>query len=406
MRLTISTLLSVGTLACGGAGAPDKPATLTINSYRIGGPANTQLVAVQDGDGPWTALTGTAGIYTATIHGDRYGVMTSCATTTFGGGPTIYYATIADGTTLYFDDCEDPGEAMADITGTITGAAAADPVRVHDSFFQETDVPAGTTTYMLTTLAGSQTLIAEELVDKRPVKLARMDATVHDGAKVNFDLAAGFAPVTHALSVSGTISGASLSYRDVNGITRLDTATAPFDTFRAIPADKLGNGLNRLSAGDTAGSEVIRYFKDPVDQHVTFPAALQLAQQPTATATPYPNVQFTVPVRADAMYDLDFSTTNTTTGLTRMWSIEMTSAWVGEAFPGATSFSYTAPDFHDLPGWRTEFQAEAKLTLDWTVLATKNVDVEWFPTVPPGVFFDHDGSELQFTSVDGQLAAP
>ena len=37
---------------------------------------------------------------------------------------------------------------------------------------------------------------------------------------------------------------------------------------------------------------------------------------------------------------------------------------------------------------------------------TKFTNVDWFPTAPPGVMFDHDGSELDSTSLSGQLAAP
>jgi hypothetical protein len=191
-------MLSVGMLGCGGSsshhvdGAPDTPpdisgsTTLTITAYRTAGPVNAQLVAVQDGDGAWTALSGSAGVYTTTLHSDRYGVMTSCATAMFGGGPSIFYASVSNGTTLFLADCEDPGPATAYISGTLTGAAA--PIRfIVDAFFGVTDVPAGTTTYAASTLVGSQRLIAEELVNGRPVKLATNDANVVDSATLNFD---------------------------------------------------------------------------------------------------------------------------------------------------------------------------------------------------------------------------
>jgi hypothetical protein len=411
MKLRISAMFSVGLLACGGSsshppvdGSPDtsgSSTTLTITTYRVSGPVNTQLVAVQDADGPWTALAGTAGVYTSTLHGDRYGVMTSCVSTT-SGGASIYYGAVSDGTKLYFADCGDPGAAAAHISGTVTGAAAANPVLIVDGFFGSADVPAGTTTYTLSTLAGPEKLFAEELVNARPVKLAAVDASVIDGATVSFDLAAGF-------TASTAIGGASLTYRDAHGIARLDRATAPFTTFRAIPAAQLGSGLNRLVVSNTdgTGTSVIRYFKEPVDQSITFPAAFQLVAPPTATAAPYPNVHFMVPLRADAsLYDLSFSTTNPTTRVNRGFTVEMTSAWVAKAFPGATTFAYTMPDFHGLAGWQAGFQAEAGLPLDWSAGPTKNTNIDWVPTVAPDTLFDHDGSELQFTTANGQLAAP
>lgn len=409
MRWTISTLLSVGAVACGGHSSPAPDAahgntTLTIHTYQASGPIDTRLVAVQDGDGAWVALTGAAGVYTTTLHADRYAVLTSCTTTSFDG-VSLWYATVTDGTTLYFDDCADPGPAAASISGTIAGASAADATSVLDAYFDEADEPAGTTTYTLSTVAGAQRLFAEDLVDMRPVKLAAVDTTVADGATVNFDLSAGFAPVTVALAGTG-LASAELGYRDAHGITILDRAAAPFDAIRALPAAQLGSGLQRLVVGDGNGDSVIRYFKDPVAQHVAVPAPLQLAQQPTAAAAPYPAVHFVVPVQAGAIYDLGFSTTNTATNVTRGFSIELTPAWIASAFPGAASFDYAAPDLRGLGGWDSAFEPEPHVALDWSVSPTKETNVDWFPTAPPGTMFDHDGGELVFTSVSGQLAAP
>jgi hypothetical protein len=221
---------------------------------------------------------------------------------------------------------DDVSTASATISGTITGAAATHPVRVLDGFVGSADVPARTTTYTLPTLVGPQRLFAEELVDMRPVKLATVDATVTDGEQVNFDLGAGFAPVTRALTASAATAAVSLYYRDAHGISRIDHATAPFNAFRAIPRDQLGSGLNRLLIDDTTGDLVIRCFKEPIDQQVTLPTPFGLAQQPTATAAPYPNVKFTVPVQAGATYDLFFSNTNSTTNIYCDWSVELTSA--------------------------------------------------------------------------------
>jgi len=424
--MKLSTMAIAALLGCGGGShhhdvdaaldtpidTPDPTTTLTINTYRAAGPVNTQLVAVQDGDGAWSAVMGINGVYTAKLHSDRYGVMVACATAMAGGGPSIYYGTISDGTNLYFSDCQDPtSTATANISGTITGAAAANPTRVNDAYFVFVDLPAGTTTYTLSTTPGPERLIAEELVGNRPVKLAVADITAVDGGTQNFDLAAGFVPVTKSLSSNGgTIGNASLSYRDVHGIERLDRVTAPFNNYRAIPADKLGSGLNRLLVGnaDGTGSSVIRYFKAPTDQTITFPPAITLSQQPTATKVPYPNVQFTVPVRSElSHYDLSFSTTNQTTMIGHYWFAEMTGAYVAKAFPGVTSFAYTMPDFRALAGWQAGFQAEAGLPLDWSLSFDKSTNIDWYPTVPPGTMFDHDGGELSLpASPSGQLPAP
>src|SRR5205823_7355470 len=140
-----------------------------------------------------------------------------------------------------------------------------------------------TSTYNFSTYAGTERLIAEDLANMRPVKLATADVTVADGANVNFDFGTGFAPVTHALSGAG-ITTASASYRDAHGITYLDRSTMPTD-FRAVPADKLGSRLNRLYVADATGKYVIRHFKDPVDPQCSMSAALQLSQHATWATT-------------------------------------------------------------------------------------------------------------------------
>ncbi|MEO7736335.1 MAG: hypothetical protein ABIY55_35585, partial [Kofleriaceae bacterium] len=234
------------------------------------------------------------------------------------------------------------------------------------------------------------------------------DANVVDGANVNFDLAAGFAPVTHTLTANGTIAGAQLGFRDIHGaISSIDREMAPFNAFRAIPAERLGSGLNRLSVSGPDGTSVIRYFKDPVDQNVTFPVALQLAQQPTATAVPYPMVHFMLPTRIDGSdYFFNISSRAPTTTIFHTCFVSMTSAWREKASAGAATFAYVMPDFHGLAGWHSGFQLEAGMPLDWSVSVTKSKNFAWGPSVAPGTFLDRDGTEFQTASASGQLAMP
>jgi len=363
---------------------------------------------VQDGDGAWTAVTGNAGIYTATLHSDHFGVAVACTGTMFSSVYTIY-AAVSDGLDWYVGDCSDPGLAPATVTGTVTGAAAANALRVMNSF-DFVDVAAGTTTYSLPTSAGPSRMFAEELVNKRPIKIVDVDTTVTDGATVNFNLANGFAPVTHALAANTTLSGASLSYRDIHGIAFLDRSAAPVTDYRGIPANQLGNGLNRLSvtAGATATSLqfVIRYFTSPVDQAITMPPALTLPQLPTATATPYPTASARVAVQPGiTTYTLDFSTTNQTSMFTHDWSSEITAAYADAAFPSGT-IAYAMPDLHAVAGWQTAFQLETGLPIDWSVEDNIYINVDLFDKTPPDQFTFHDGGEEKFTSTNGQLAAP
>src|SRR5262249_43079005 len=142
MRSTALALLLIG---CGGGShhgvdakgdtpidTPEVTGTLKLTTYRTTGPVNTQLVAVQDGDGAWTAATGTAGVYTAALHSDHFGVSVACTGDMFSSVYTIYAAT-SDGLDWYVGDCSELG-AAATVNGTVTGAAAANTVRVINSF--------------------------------------------------------------------------------------------------------------------------------------------------------------------------------------------------------------------------------------------------------------------------------
>jgi hypothetical protein len=85
MRSTVLALLSFA-FGCGGSSSHsvdaqvdtpvDTPKTITtikVTTYGGNGPVNTQLVVVQDGDGPWTVVSGNAGVYTEGVHSDHLG---------------------------------------------------------------------------------------------------------------------------------------------------------------------------------------------------------------------------------------------------------------------------------------------------------------------------------------------
>ena len=407
MRLTIFALLASVLVGCGGSDS-GSPTKVTLTTFTTTGPVNTQLVAVQDGDGAWTVVSGTAGVYTTTVHHDHFGLMVACSAATFSSVFTIY-ATPSDGTSWYVDDCSDAGPAAATISGTITGAAAANATRVMNGF-DFVDVPAGTTAYSLPTVAGPSKLFGEELVGDRPVTYATVDTTVTDGATVNFDLASGFAPVTHTLSANGAITGASLSYRDLHNIAVLDRVVSPVTDFRAVPANQLGNGLNRLTvtgpASNTSSLDVIRYFTTPSDQTITLPAPLQLPQLPSAVATPYPTATAQLPVQAGTTtYGFDFSTTNQTTMATHDWFAEMTGDYVAAKFSSGT-ISYTMPDLHALAGWQPGFQLDTGTAIDFFLDTSANTKVDIFNAVPPDQLAFHDGGEERIANVNGQIQAP
>src|SRR5262249_16789933 len=133
--------------------------TVTLTTFRASGPANSQLVAVQDGDGPWTVVSGTAGVYTAMVHSDHFGFTVAC-TGVLVSRVSPLCAAISEGTAWYAADCTPPTATVATISGNVTGAAAGNAARVINGF-DSVDVPAGTTAYSLPTSPGPTRLFAE-----------------------------------------------------------------------------------------------------------------------------------------------------------------------------------------------------------------------------------------------------
>src|ERR1041385_8762595 len=132
---------------------PGSTTTLTVTTFRPSGPVNSQLVAVQDGAGPWTVVSGTAGVYTATLHSDHFGFMVACTGDLFSD-VFITYAAVSDGTSWFVGDCNLPTATVATISGSVTGAATTNPTRVINGF-DSVDVAAGVTAYSLPTSPGA-----------------------------------------------------------------------------------------------------------------------------------------------------------------------------------------------------------------------------------------------------------
>jgi len=86
MRLILGGVVAI--VACGEVeprviDAPaDVPAAvpqITLTSQRVDGqPINAELVAYQDGDGPWQSVTGHAGVYQFPVTTARYGLLAAC----------------------------------------------------------------------------------------------------------------------------------------------------------------------------------------------------------------------------------------------------------------------------------------------------------------------------------------
>src|SRR5262245_28206381 len=66
--------------------------------------ANADLLAFQDGDGPWTAVTATDGVYRFTVRDERYGVAVGCKGSF--GGTALYYQLVSETSDLAVTGCD------------------------------------------------------------------------------------------------------------------------------------------------------------------------------------------------------------------------------------------------------------------------------------------------------------
>lgn len=120
--------------ACGGGGsvepeidasppdAPGEPLALTIRLLDgdTEDTSNGDFVALRDGSGAWTPLTGDAGVYAATVHG-RYGIFIGCDEPQ---RTTFYFRHPDDGAEVELPSCATRGSLGDTVTvsGALTGA--------------------------------------------------------------------------------------------------------------------------------------------------------------------------------------------------------------------------------------------------------------------------------------------
>ncbi|TMQ07589.1 MAG: hypothetical protein E6J91_35050 [Deltaproteobacteria bacterium] len=89
--------------------------------------ANADLLAFQDGDGPWTSVTGTGGVYRFTVRDERYGVAVGCKGSY--GGVALYYQLVSETSDLTVTGCE-RFDGAANLTIDVQGVSPYDATEI------------------------------------------------------------------------------------------------------------------------------------------------------------------------------------------------------------------------------------------------------------------------------------
>ena len=350
----------------GGDGAVDAsgPVTVTLTNQRVSGQTgNAALVAVQDGDGPWQAVSGTDGVYRASVSAARYGTFVACERARDGAVfVALGFYAVSDGTERYtIDYCalENPVGVM--ISGTVSGTQMGDSLWISDGF---KETAGAITNWSIEAFAGPGTLIGMKMVNNRPTAMLLQRVTFAAGATFNLDFANQFFPAESDLTLdpTGTTTFMSTYYVDeTGGEHRIDFTDKPVTKYRVVPADRVGGGMLLLSqntGSNGAIREVLRAFKAPTAQVLTLPAAFLLPTPPRiATRTPYVIAEATLPRRAAASYyAVNYFTQDN--NVFRSWDTTYSAAWAA-AVPGADLVT-RLPDLSGVPGWKASYGLSEK----------------------------------------------
>jgi hypothetical protein len=368
------------------------PTQITIRTFapgvgHIGPTANATLVAFQDGDGPWAALTGAGGIYLAISKMGRYAVAIGCG----GDLPSvaIHYASVMDSTELNADGCFAPPTVKVSVTlsGLADGetgevwfgadvAGARQPV---DAF--DVDVPMG----MVDVFVRARQSGVATKVFRGP----RLD--VRADQALSLDLGTmGVAPQARALSLSNRDPLETVSVHTSHA-TPLSQVQWPVvtNTFGAgdsgtyftlpdsvLKPDDVSNVT--VTAARTTSDE--RDIERIVRAAMKSPGALTLAlpdiayepTAPTVDKAAVPRATVTIPIVADAQNTVSYTVSLMTnepqppggTGLPHTLTLQVRSGWAGTQ----SSVMIVTPDLSSLPGWAAGMALVSGAAMRWVIM--------------------------------------
>lgn len=342
---------------------------------RDGGSVHVGFVAIQDGDGPWRALTGTGGVYRARITNRRYGVALGCKGHALGsftesGIGISYYTT--DETTAPLDYSCFVSAAPRTITGTITGELAGNLAQVQvDSLNRVT--PDADGRFQVSTRTGRMAVFGLARppgnTPSNPTLMVRApDIDTATTASVRVDFSRAVAITSYPLTIpsrpgfvavrSGVRTNGAL-YAQMDGTTT---------SYRAAPSSLLLPGdLLRLTAthSDLSSYEISTTYLGQARA-----ASLDFGKPLAADTTTVARAGRRVPVftftAAGATFSTAFYAGNASTSLgteSRSSYVRFSRAWLG----GDREVSYTFPDLSNIPGWEASMELHPDIELSWEI---------------------------------------
>jgi hypothetical protein len=402
--------------------APDAapvPAQITIRTFtpgvgHVGPTANATLVAFQDGDGPWTALTGAAGVYLAITNTGRYAVAVGCS----GDLPVVavHYASVMDTTALNVDGCFAPPRVKVSITlsglqdgetGEVWFGAQLDAARQPVVDFDADVVMGMVDVFVRARLSGVTTKV---------FRGPRLDLRADQALSLDLGTM-GVVPQARALTLSNRDPGESVRVHTSHAtpfsqvqwpvVTR-DFGVADPDAYSTLPdsvlnADDVSNITvtgSRTTPDQREIQRVVRAaMKAPGALTLALPAIAYAPTAPTVDTAAVPRATVTIPIVPDAQKTVSYTASLTTSepqppggsGLPRTLLLQVRSGWAGTQ----SSVTIVTPDLSSLPGWAANMAMVSGAEVRWTIMRTdSNLGYEPAPV---------DGRRIHHLSASGTV---
>jgi hypothetical protein len=375
--------------------------TLTVTSGGTGG-GNASVnmscfqvlwFAYQDGNGPWTPVTGASGVYsfniTAATGGYTYVILLGSVTQT-----VVQYYTRSEMTTAPINLCS-AGSATKTVNGTVAGLGTTDfanlwlgggsGIAPGNGAFSINNVQSGTHDFV----AYRHDSLLDATGTGNPDRaVIRRDQSIAAGGSIgNVDFNAGdsFAAATATLMVNGAAGGERLTHGMAYYTTAACTyaslytfaglqSTSTF-TVAGIPTGMQRNtdfhqtyvtGITQASAvaPPTETRTILEWFRVLGNRTVTLPTAMPM---PTITtlAGPYKRLQAVYTVPGDYQLNTIFAYTEST-------SLRFASVSASLGYLGSSNATLAMPNFDGLANWNNAWPPVANSTGTWFTNANGN----------------------------------
>jgi hypothetical protein len=405
------SILMIAVLGCGGGGSdpdaggdddvpdarfdapPGTPTDVTLTVLGLDGLPDTgaEIVLVSDNGGPFTPVTGTGGVYRASVVGPRYAFARGCrdAVNQYAEG-YIFYLTLDDTTDVRDVGCHFDFPTVL-LSGTMTGILPTQRGALVTEFATST-FTAGATDYSMGVPPGTTDLFgrlfpAVPTTEPRPTERLYIERdvavpgdTIHD---VDFGLG-GVDPDTFAITVSNAGAGTQRVFSSLR--------TGGLFNFTMETTLLVANEYHTFPAALMQPGELITVSRTTVSGDSSLRAAVTLAT-PTNIATMYGDPYTPAPPTLAApgrltgqlphadgagLYTVDAFVFDDVTFDATYWAQQYTARYAGDA-----PIDFTFPDLTGIGGWDI---ALIPGRIDWSQTAASSDHrtlVPGFPGAPP-----------------------